>query len=442
MRNSSTKTPWHLRFAPGAILRPIGRLAFKAGSLASAIIQPVRQRLNQWNWRKKTALVTALAITAAGTFAYHQRAHAAAVLAWPATFKGDFLVKLFISIGVSQAVNAAITTKVKKTANANTEDWLYDRREHHLTFKENDAWRSDGENYTRTVHAVATADECPSHDTSGTDSYLLELGYSSDALTKSEVLYQEVHHNANLSGAAITYDVEELVDGEWERLRYSQGNRSGSLSDYFLYVTYGGYIPKPTDAELQKRLDDFRSNWNDMAPTNNWVPSEMGPLRVGVEIRSTKETFVCNKAVKLWSKFSFNRVSGDTTAGPDELETPGQRSKYATSISYIAREAGYSGSIVTLVPENEKPFIDYPEPKSYENDYFMPFDLTKIKWDNFKFISDPVWTGTATRYFKHKKIRWCLTHNKKRGPGRGPRGCRTTTKHEYPVYQNESVVKP
>ena len=76
MRNASTKTPWRLRFAPGAILRPIGQLAFKAGSPAIAIIQPVRQRLNQWNWRKKTALVTALAITAAGNFVYQYKANA------------------------------------------------------------------------------------------------------------------------------------------------------------------------------------------------------------------------------------------------------------------------------------------------------------------------------------------------------------------------------
>ena len=82
-----TKTPWHLRFAPGSILRPIGRLVSKAISLASAIIQPIRQRLNQWNWRQKTALVTALAITATGVF-YQQRANAAA-LAWPLVVAAD-----------------------------------------------------------------------------------------------------------------------------------------------------------------------------------------------------------------------------------------------------------------------------------------------------------------------------------------------------------------
>ena len=178
------------------------------------------------------------------------------------------------------------------------------------------------------------------------------MGYSSDALTKSEVLYEEVNDNANLSGAAITYDVEELVDGEWGKLQYSQGNRSGNLSDYFLYVTYGGYIPEPTDAELQKQLDDFRSNWNAMASTNRWMyPNPMGPLRVGVEIHSTKETFVCNKAVKLWSKFDFDKIPGQTKVEPKELEEPGNRSIYVTNFSYEAREAGYNGGIVTRVPQ-------------------------------------------------------------------------------------------
>lgn len=182
---------------------------------------------------------------------------------------------------IGKTLNSAFSAKLQKTANADTEDWLYDRREHHLTFKENGDWHSDGENYTRTVHATTTADEVPSYDTSGTDSYLLELGYSSDALSKNEILYEEVDDNANLSGEYIVYDVEELVDGEWDTLEYDYDWCTGS--------------------------------------------NPMGSLRVGVEIRSTKETSVCNKAVKLWLKFSSNRVPGDTTAGPDELETPGDR---------------------------------------------------------------------------------------------------------------------
>ncbi len=449
MSNSSKKTPWHLRFAPG-VLRPIGRLAFKTVSLASAIIQPIRRRLNQWNWRQKTALVTALAITATGVF-YQQRANAAALLGPILAAKpADFLVKFFIGYAIGKSLNSAFSAKLQKTANADTEHCLYDHRELHFTFKENGDWRWDGENYTRTIHATATADEGPSHDTSGTDSYLLELGYNSDALTKSEVLYQEVTDNANLSGASITYDVEELVDGVWETLEYDYDSRTGSPADYFLYVTYGGYIPEPTDAELQKDLDDFRSEWNAMAATNNWMyPSEMGPLRVGVEIRSTKETIVCNKAVKLWSEFSFNRVPGDTTDGPDELETPGDRPYYVTRLSYTAYEAGYSGGIVI---RNKREITEYPEPKSYENDYFKPFDLAEIPWDNFQITVDPVWTGTATRYFKDRsKKRWCkfCERSHRRAlrslpgyPSPCTPGFSNTTRYEFKVFQNESVVKP
>ena len=101
---NAKKSPWYLRWPAAAVLRTLGRLASKAVSLASAIIQPVRQRLNQWNWCKKTALVTALAITAAGTFVYQYRANAAAI-AWPGVIASagtkEFLVKLFVSIGVS-----------------------------------------------------------------------------------------------------------------------------------------------------------------------------------------------------------------------------------------------------------------------------------------------------------------------------------------------------
>ena len=40
MSNSSKKTPWHLRFAPGAILRPIGRLVSKAVSRQAQSCNP------------------------------------------------------------------------------------------------------------------------------------------------------------------------------------------------------------------------------------------------------------------------------------------------------------------------------------------------------------------------------------------------------------------
>ena len=50
--SETKKTPWHLRFAPGAILRIVS----KASSLGVSLVQTVRQRLNQWNWRQKTSL--------------------------------------------------------------------------------------------------------------------------------------------------------------------------------------------------------------------------------------------------------------------------------------------------------------------------------------------------------------------------------------------------
>lgn len=164
----------------------------------------------------------------------------------------------------------------------------------------------------------------------------------------------------------------------------------------------------------------------------------------------TTKTFVCDKEVRLWSKFSFNRVAGDTSAGPNELQQPGQRPNYVTSFRYKAREAGYQGYIVTKVPYNEKPFIEYPEPESYRPHNYMEHKLDSIKWGNFKIIGSPNWTGEATRFFKHKKIRnWCTFCGRKhtffeRCFQRGWL-CQSThwrTRHEIPVYQNESVTKP
>ena len=47
------------------------------------------------------------------------------------------------------------------------------------------------------------------------------------------------------------YTIVKLVDGEWDTLETGYDSRKGT-SDYWLYVTYGVYIPKPTAAELQK----------------------------------------------------------------------------------------------------------------------------------------------------------------------------------------------
>lgn len=80
----------------------------------------------------------------------------------------------------------------------------------------------------------------------------------------------------------------------------------------------------------------------------------------------------------------------------------------------------------------------------------MGFDLTLIPWSNFKIMGDTEWNGDATRYFKHKKIsNWCLDCNYshpymiRRNLPNGVEPCDNyTTKHEYPVYQNENVKKP
>ena len=165
-------------------------------------------------------------------------------------------------------------------------------------------------------------------------------------------------------------------------------------------------------------------------------------------MRQVDERFVCDKEVRLWSKFEFNRVPGDTSAGPNELQTPGKRSKYVTRLSYIAREAGYEGYIVTKVPRNERPRHEYPEPKSYVTHSYLPQQLDSIIWDNYKIIGDLTWTGEATRHFKHKKSRVCTRHTIcYAGVGRTTLPpffsfCKTATKREYPVYQEESVVKP
>ena len=157
--------------------------------------------------------------------------------------------------------------------------------------------------------------------------------------------------------------------------------------------------------------------------------------------------FVCNKEVRLWSKFSFNRVPGDTSAGPNELQQPGKRPKYVTRLSYIAREAGYDGGIVTKVPKNERPFIEYPEPKSYVNHNYLEHDLDSIIWGNYKIIGDFTWTGEATRFFKHRKVKWCIQCNQAHptfnwGTWAGLPWHTPKTRHEYPVYQNKSVTKP
>ena len=437
MRNSSKKTPWHLRFAPGAILRPIGRLVSKAVSLGIAIIQPVRRQLNQWNWRKKTALVTALAITAVGNFVYQYKANAGWPLAIAASVGTDFLVNVVASYASSRLINS----KIKKTANANPDDFLYSNREY---YERNYSYDDSGaKTEGRSIDADANALYDQSYETSGTDTR-----YDPSTLEQREVL-DYVSHNANLNGTTEEYQILHYGEPlyQWDGRRPSRR----WLQTYVVH--YGGYVKKLTAAEMQEELDDYREEWNRgfrrgyVSPHRR--PFLIGPLTLGPKVSQVDKRFVCDKEVRLWSKFKFNRVAGDTSAGPDELQQPGQRSTYVTSFSYYAREAGYGhyyGLITTKTPQNEEPFIEYPKPRSHNNHRYMEHDLDSIIWANYKIMERPVWTGEATRFFKHKKIKgWCTTHNKRHflGMRTNYKGiCRFTTRHEIPVYQNESVEEP
>lgn len=156
--------------------------------------------------------------------------------------------------------------------------------------------------------------------------------------------------------------------------------------------------------------------------------------------------FVCDKEVRLWSDFEFNRIPGDADADPSELQTPGDRPNYVTRLSYVAREAGYNGSIVTKVPENERLRHDYPEPKSHVTHGFMPFDLTHIPWENFQIIGDLTWTGEAKRYYRSKSRKGWRTKTKRfyrrSLPSSHPSYNTRVTRYEYKIFQNESVKEP
>ncbi len=276
MNNSSTKTPWHLRFAPGAILRPIGRLVSKAVSLASAIIQPIRRRLNQWNWRKKTALVTALAITAAGNFVYQYKANAA----WPAVIAAaygtDFFVKLFTGYAITQGLNAAFNTAIlKETAIADTDTWLYSKRKLRVRRYEFD---DDGSNKTlvHSVDAQAEANQLKAYDTSSTDSR-----NTPSTLDADDVLDYYVNHNAALRrGIEVTYAVLVLRNGSWEPL-YTWDRRRPETRYLETYTDYyGGYVKPLTDAEIQEDLDKRRRNWYNPRARWRW-PVTVGPLKKG-----------------------------------------------------------------------------------------------------------------------------------------------------------------
>ena len=189
--------PWFLRWTT-AVLRPLGRLVSNAAALGSAILQPIRQRLNQWNWRKKTALVTALTIIGGGVF-YKNRAHAAA-FAWPVTIAASVGIDFLVSVAASYASSSAINSKIKKTANANPDgDPLYYNREYYERDYDVDASGTQTENYR--IDADADALYQKAYDTSGTNSRL-----SPSTLEQGEILYL-VGRNANLNGFEVTYEV-------------------------------------------------------------------------------------------------------------------------------------------------------------------------------------------------------------------------------------------
>ena len=431
MRNSSNKTPWHLRFAPGAILRIVS----KAVSLASAILQPIRQRLNQWNWRQKTALVTTLAITAGGTLVYQYKANAAWPLILTVAGGTDFLIKVFTAYGI----NAALSAKVKETAVADSDTWLYRNRE--LRVRRYD-YASDGSRaLLSSIVADAMAAQNKTYDTSGTNTR-----WSPSDLDPDEVLGFVGHNTQLRRGIDESFAILENGGYLFTWTRYTPNSKR--VEEY--RHSYGGYIKKPTAAEIQQYLDDFRASWNaafqDGSAPGRRPARLLGPLTLGHLVQRDYNSYTCDKEVKLWSDFEHIAVPGAAGLSPTELEEKdGHRSTYVTKFSYKAREAGYNGSIVTKVPQNERPRHDYPEPMSWCDDNFLGQSLSQIPWENYKIIGTPAWVGRAKRFFKHKKIyQWCLTHNTKHPPGRrGHRStCRRTIKHEYPVYQNENVKKP
>ena len=441
---NAKKSPWYLRW-PAAVLRPIGRLVSKAVSLGSAIIQPIRRRLNQWNWRKKTALVTALAITAGGVF-YQHRAQAAAfhgpILA---TKSGDFFVKFFVGYMLNKGLEAAFSQKLKKTADATPDgEPLYSNREYYkrIYYYGDAATRNGGQNGP-SVDAKADALYHKAYNTTGTDSTL-----DPSSLDQREVL-DCVSDNANLTGRSDTYKIlVEVGDGEWDHLYTDTNKYHNARQSRYYTVAWGGYVKKPTDAEIQAELDQMQEDWNNARTRRGWQrPIYMGNLKLGERTHYKREQFTGDKKIKLWSDFEHVAVPGSNDLSPTELEEQGSRSPYVTRFSYIAREAGYNGSIVTKVPKNERPRHDYPEPMSWCDDNFLGFDLTQIPWENFQIIDTPAWVGRAKRFFKYKKTyNYCTKHNTKHAPRRGRHPCRLaghyTTLHEYPVYQNENVKKP
>ena len=348
-------------------------------------------------------------------------------------------MKFFVGYVLNKGLEAAFSQKLQKTADATPDgDPLYSNREY---YKRVYSYTDNGSTKTEDHSIDAKADALfhKAYNTSGTNSR-----WSPSTLDQREVL-DYVSHNANLNGTTEEYQI--LHYGE--PLYQWDGRRPSSRWLQTFSIHYGGYVQKPTAAEMQEELDDFREGWNNTfrrgySPYRR--PCLIGPLTLGPKVGQVDKRFVCDKEVRLWSKFKFNRIAGDTSANPTQLQTPGDRPTYVTELSYTAREAGYGpyhGLVVTKIPENETPFFEYPKPRSYNNHSYMEHDLDSIIWANYKIIGDPTWTGSATRYFNSKSAKWCRRHNQKYGLACSVSWfCKYKKRYEYKLFQNESVEEP
>ena len=74
VKTESKSNRWNWKTTIAVTLSVVANASFRL----SAKLRPIRQRLHQWSRRKKTALVIAIVLTAAGTFAYQYKAKAIA----------------------------------------------------------------------------------------------------------------------------------------------------------------------------------------------------------------------------------------------------------------------------------------------------------------------------------------------------------------------------
>ena len=179
------KTPWFLRW-PGAILRKLGMLASKALSLGSAILQPIRQRLNHWNWRKKTALVTALG--------NHRYRHLRLSIPRQRRLADRHPHLLVHRLPRQRRCQLRQLSRVQKEnhkkANENPDGWLYSNREYCERDYDVDESGTTTENYRVAANALYHQ----AYDTSGIDSR-----ERPSELERRQVI-DYVKHNANLNG--------------------------------------------------------------------------------------------------------------------------------------------------------------------------------------------------------------------------------------------------